>query len=306
MRHARTIFAASFILTLLTCSVIVAQTGARSDTASPRAETVVFIVSKWTGGVSVEPFVQVDGRGRLVEPDLGGETHEQFNAAYYRAGQRHRLIFGGAEAGSVIIKQAETGECAGADASAEVETTARLGGAIRALAVSSQTLGRGRISRRAPSEQERAEAHKLAATLYKRNRVAASALARMQAINLTATDLDADGAEELVGSFLVKSGARTRELLFLVAERRGRALSVAHSVFKHVRDRDMMDPSLIDEVGVELLAEVFVEQLDLDRDGIAEIFTSMRSFEGATFKIYQKRGGRWREAYTYYSYRCGY
>ncbi|HEV2707051.1 MAG TPA: hypothetical protein VGV59_14090 [Pyrinomonadaceae bacterium] len=305
MRYARHIFAASVVLTLLTNSVIRAQTSARRE-ADPRAATVVFMVSKWTGGVSVEPVVQVERGGRLAVPNLGEDGHEHFNATYYRAGQRHRLIFGGAEAGSVIITQAEKGECAGADASAELETSVKLGGAVRALAVSAPTLGRAKGLRRAPTESERAEVLRLAETVYRRNRVAAAALARTQTINLTATDLDADGAEEFIGSFLVKSGARTRELLFLIAERRGRGLAVAHSVYEHISDRELMNPEMIDEIGVELFSEAFIDQLDLDGDGVGEVFTSLRSFEGSTFKIYQKRRGRWREAYDFYSYRCGY
>lgn len=304
MRHARNIFALLFLLALLTYSVGAQVTARRAE--DPRAETVVFMVSKGIGGVQVEPVVQVDRRGRLAEPELGENPNERFNATYYRAGQRYRLIFGGAAAGSVVIKQPQTGDCAGADASADLETSVELGGPVRALAVSSPAHGRERVARRTPTESERAAALKLAETIYRRNRVAASALARMQTINLTATDLDADGTDELVGSFLIKSGARTRELLFLVAERRGGGFVVAHSGFQHVRDRDLMSPEMINEIGAELLAELFIDHLDLDGDGVAEVFTSQRSFEGATFKIYQKRGGRWREAYKFYSYRCGF
>jgi hypothetical protein len=132
-------------------------------------------------------------------------------------------------------------------------------------------------------------------------------LRRLKTINLTATDLDADGSEELIGSFFVDSSRSTRQSLFLLAEPQAQGFRVGLSQFSRIRAQEMMDPAVFEQVGEDgFLAEVLIDQLDLDGGGAAEVLTFSRSFEGSAFKIYRKQRGRWREAYTFYSYRCGY
>ena len=122
-----------------------------------------------------------------------------------------------------------------------------------------------------------------------------------------ATDLDGDGREELVGSFLVRSGARVRDGLFLVAAQRGGGYDALIQNHARINAREMMDPSLIGEVGKGgFLSETYVEQFDADGDGAGELFTTASSFEGTTYKIYRRERGAWRAVYEHYGYRCAY
>jgi hypothetical protein len=177
-----------------------------------------------------------------------------------------------------------------------------------ALATDGAHAPRAQSSRRVPTAAERAAAFGAAKLFLAGKRVSASAVERgTKTLNLTATDLDGDGREELVGSYVVKVGPKVRDTLFLVAAPQGRGYRAAFTKYARVNAREMMDPSLIDKVGEDGLgAELYVEQLDADGDGVGEVFTLSRSFEGTTYRTYQRRRGVWRAAYENYSYRCAY
>ena len=199
------------IISLLVCAH--AATAARQKTAGAAQKGAVLLaVSKYEGGVSAEPVV-IYRDGKYENPPVDEEKgNNAFAREYFRAGRKFRILSGGGEAGTLsIIKYQEPG-CVGLVADATAETTARLGGRVKVLATDSQTLGRGAPSRRAPTEAERARAVELARAAYAKNRVAASLAAKMEVVNLTATDLDRDGRFELVGSFLAKKEGGERSL----------------------------------------------------------------------------------------------
>ena len=177
-----------------------------------------------------------------------------------------------------------------------------------ALATDGAHAPRTQTSRRAPTADERAAAFGVAKRFLAGKRVSASAIERgTKTLNLTATDLDGDGREELVGSYVVKVAPRVRDTLFLIAAPQGRGYRAALTKYARVNAREMMDPSLIDDIGEGGLgAELYVEQLDADGDGVGEVFTLSLSFEGTTYRAYQRRRGVWRAAYENYSYRCAY
>ncbi|HEX8291670.1 MAG TPA: hypothetical protein VF570_07950, partial [Pyrinomonadaceae bacterium] len=260
----------------------------------------------------VEPVAVIDGRGALAEPSLeaGGDgSPNAFLARHYRAGAQYRLIFGGAEAGTLTIRAATPGECSPNAASADLgSAAAKLGGNVMALATDGAHAPRPQASRRAPTADERAAAFGVAKRFLAGKRLSASAVERgTKTLNLTATDLDGDGREELVGSYLVKVGPKVRDTLFLVAAPQGRGFRQVLTRYARVNAREMMDPSMIDKLGEDGLGtEMYVEQLDADGDGVGEVFTLSRSFEGTTYRAYQRRPGVWRKAYEHYSYRCAY
>ena len=177
-----------------------------------------------------------------------------------------------------------------------------------ALATDAARAPRAQPSRRAPTAAERAAAFALAKRFLVGKRVSASAVERgAKTLNLTATDLDGDGREELVGSYVVKTGPRVRDTLFLVAAPRGRGFRAALTRHARVNAKEMMDPSQIDNVGEGGLGvELYVEQLDADGDGVGELFTASVSFEGKTYRAYRRVRGAWRAVYEHYSYRCAY
>ena len=279
-----------------------------------RKQSVVFIVTgeAGQGGARVEPVAVIDGRGALAEPvsDAAGEgALPAFLARHYRPGAQYRLIFGGAEAGTLTIRAATPAECSPNAASADIgQTSAKLGGSVMALATDGAHAPRAQSSRRAPTAEERAAVFAVAKRFLMAKRLSASVVERgTKTLNLTATDLDGDGREELVGSYVVKAGPKVRDTLFLIAEPQGRGFRPALTKYARVKAGEMMDPSQIDNVGEGGFgAELFVEQLDADGDGVGEVFTFATTFEGATYRAYRRQRGAWRSAYESYSYRCAY
>lgn len=289
-----------------------ASASSRQGRTMARQESVVFVVTRdGTEDAQVEPVAVIDGRGALAEPasEAGEGALSAFLARHYRAGAKYRLIFGGAEAGSLTIRAATPAECSPNAASADISPASlKLGGGVMALATDGAHTPRAQASRRAPTAAERSAAFGVAKRFLAGKRVSASTVERgTKTLNLTATDLDGDGREELIGSYVIKVGPKVRDTLFLVAAPEGRGFRAALTKYARVNAREMMDPTLIDNVGEDGLGtELYVEQLDADGDGVGEVFTLSRSFEGTTYRAYRRQRGAWRAVYENYSYRCAY
>ena len=307
--------AAAFVAALL----LLAQPSPRASAPlqqqrpTTRKESVVFLVTKdATQDAQVEPVAVINERGALAEPSSGTASDgalSEFLKQYYRAGAKYQLIFGGAAAGTLTIRAATPAECSPNTASADIDsTTLKLGGNVMALATDGAHAPRTQSSRRAPTADERAAAFGVAKRFLLGKRVGASTMERgTKTLNLTATDLDGDGREELIGSYVVKIGPKVRDTLFLVAAPQGRGFRAVLTKYARVNAREMMDPTLIDKLGEGGLGtELYVEQLDADGDGVGEVFTLSSSFEGTTYRAYRRQRGIWRAAYENYSYRCAY
>ncbi|HEX7318107.1 MAG TPA: hypothetical protein VF297_29660 [Pyrinomonadaceae bacterium] len=278
-----------FVLALLVCTLLVcarAPVGARQNsTTKAGAGTVVFAVSKYEANVTTEPVVIYRG-GAYVKPPDDEPGTQSFVREYFRAGRRLRIISGGGEAGTLTVVKYQEPGCVGLVAEAKAETQTRLGGRVKALATDSQTLGRGASSRRAPTEPERARAVELARAAYAKNAVGAALAAKMEVVNLTATDLDRDGKFELIGSFHVKKegAAPNSYTLFLIMEPAGDSLKTAWEWFHKGYEGEYADRH-------------FVDQLDFDGDGVGEIVAEGTYYESNDYVIYKRQQGRWRPVY---------
>jgi hypothetical protein len=139
--------------------------------------------------------------------------------------------------------------------------------------------------------------------------VPADALAALQTINLTATDLNADGAAELIGTYMIKRGTTQIfiDQLFLIAEPSGNAFKVAVANYEQLKGTDFNDPESLESVGQSAFqTEILIDQLDVDRDGTGEVFTISYSFEGTHYSIYKKGRTGWTKVQEFYNYRCAY
>jgi hypothetical protein len=274
-------------LPLLVC--LCAATGARQSKPSPGAAqggTVVFAVSKYESSVTVEPVVIYRDGAYVVPPIDNDEGTHSFAREYFRAGRRYRIVSGGGEAGTLTIVKYQEPGCVGLVADGTAETQARLGGRVKVLATDSQTLGRGPSARRAPTEAERARAVELARAAYAKNGVAAALAAKMEVVNLTATDLDRDGRFELVGSFLVKKegAAPDNYTLFLIMEPAEGGFKAGWEWF-HKGNEDAYED------------RHFVDQIDFDGDGVGEVIAEGTYYESNDYVIYRRQQGRWRPVY---------
>jgi hypothetical protein len=283
-----------------------AQAPAQKRTAP--ATAVVFAVL-YNGG-TLEPIAYIDG-GRLVAAIDGGSDPadlKAFHTRYYKRAAKYPLIFGGANAGTVAVKSSDpASECAKHTADVAVTSSkAKINGNVMGLATDLAIKKPGTGVRRMPTPKERAEIEDLVRAEFRRQKVSAAAVKNLKYQNLTAIDVDSDGTAEMVGSFWVEPAAKTRALLFFIAEKDADGKYVLdHSEFESIAEADTMggEIAIIDR-GV--YHELLLDSLDIDGDGVAEIFTFEPAFEGSTFNAYRREKGKWTRIFEGSNYRCAF
>jgi hypothetical protein len=253
--------------------------------------TVVCAVSgEQAREMSMDAVVIIEN-GRLRAPFKEDDDADQqrFAREYFRPGQKYRLAFGGGAVGTATVNKSDKG-CNTIHAAVLVDTAAKIHGQVMGLATNSETLGRKSSSRRAPTDQERAAVMALVKQIYRAKGTTAALLRQMQTTNLTATDLDGDGKFELIGSFVIEIKAKTkaRRDLFLIAEPQSDGYKAALANFQSYK----LQPEGFDS------AIKFVDQLDLDGDGSAEVFAIQGGFDAYGYLIYKKQAVGWRQVYT--------
>ena len=265
--------------------------------SQPREPTLVFAISGESGEGNMDAVALVSGRQfRPPYREENKQDESAFAKKYFATGKMYRLIFGGGEAGTVTVKKWSEG-CNNIHSEVTVEGWAQLGGQRRALATNSDSLGKRASSRRAPTADERAAVLKLVRTIYRQRRTPANLLSSIKVTNLTATDIDGDSKPEFVGSFMLTTRGRAtagsegpinfERDLFLIAK--GEALSVRGDFVKFQAYRPPPE---------QFLSSIdYVDQLDVDGDGIGEVFTIQGGFDAYAYVIFKKVGGRWREVY---------
>lgn len=302
------------LLALTLLAALCAPPAARAQKAEPRPSAIVFAVATGGGEMTIDPILGLGPRGRVVPAGNADEDElKRFVADYFKPGRKYRLINGGGDAGTIIVKESKIGsDCFRTGASVEPQMAGRLGGNVMGLATDSQTLGQRPPVRRAPTDEERAGVEKLARTLLAQKRLSPAQLRNLKTINLTALDLNNDGTAELVGTFKVARGKGAADLLFLLAESQGEAAAGANyraGLSNHValKVADLPGPEVFETAGPGgFLSEILIDHLDIDGDGTGELFTYGQSLEGAQYKVYKKTRGRWLKLQEFYVYRCAY
>ena len=256
--------------------------------AQPRARSVVFAVSGSGAEGSMDAVVMVDGKLlRAPYNDEKEDAQKKFGEQYFAAGKVYRMIFGGGEAGTVKVDKWSVG-CNNIHAQVTTTTSARLGGKVMALATSSETLGKRAIARRPPTEAERAAVLALMKSIYQQRRTPANLMSAIKVSNLTATDLDGDGKYEMIGSFTLAAKNKFERDLFLIAKPQGTTFRADFVKFQAYQPPPEEFLSSID----------YIEHLDLDGDGVGEVFANQGGFDGYALLIFKKTGGRWRQVHS--------
>ena len=243
--------------------------------------TLFFAVNKYPDGITIDPIVLLN-KGQYIDPLPDDEAlQKQIAAKYLRSGQKYRVIFGGAEAGTVTVGESHE---FGLTHGATLQSSIKLSDEVKALATTSDTLGAKQNSRRVPTQEERAVMLNLMTEAYRKRQVPAAVIPKVHVNNITAIDLDADGTAELIGSFDTREQNDVSRALFLIAEMRNGQYQSGLIWFKK---------------GVEATNEArrLIDVLDLDGDGIAEVFARTSYYESTDFTIYKKVKGVWRSVY---------
>ena len=259
-----------------------------SFTPQRKPPIVVFTVSGDAGEFNMDAVVMVDGkkfRAPFTDEQKGGQ--KKFADTYFATGKQYRLTFGGGTAGTVTLNKWTEG-CNSIHADVAVATSAPLGGQVKALATNSQSLGKPTSARRAPTDAERNAVMTLVKNIYAQHGVNAALFRSLEVTNLAATDLDGDGKYEMIGSFTLATSKKFERDLFLIAKSQGTAMRGDFVKFQAYQPPAEGFLSSID----------FVDQLDLDGDGVGEVFAMQGGFDAYGFSIFKKRAGRWRQVFT--------
>jgi hypothetical protein len=261
----------------------VARTGAPIGMQDAAGRTLVFALAKDSEGTFRTEAIVIIGGGKYTPPPAGAEAGvlKKFTDTYLRVGRQYRVIFGGGDAGSMTIRRYEADMCGNLIAEVDAQTTARLGGEVQALAVSSDKIGGGTSSRRAPTEAERASVLEVARAVYGQRRVGAALARKMKTINLTATDIDRDGKFEMIGTFQIEAGSEVMHNLFIIFEPAGNG---EYKAAWNWYQKGTEDRKLVDVV-------------DLDGDNKAEVIAEGFDIENNFYVIYKRQAGVWRPVY---------
>jgi hypothetical protein len=291
------------VVTIALCGLTGVASAQKAVSKPPKP--IIFAVLN--DGKTLEPIAYVN-RGKLNEPVNGSDDMNlitAFNRAYYKPGTVYKLIFGGANAGTVTVKSSDAkAECSRNMGAATTKTyKTPLSGLVMGLATNAPIKNTSASYRRRPTTEEREEVEALAKAEFVRNQLTPGTL-RYQ--NLTALDLDNDGKAELVGSYWVEIDRLTRGLLFFIAARGSNGkYALGHKEYRSIDQAGVMSGD-IKNVDEGVYHELLLDAFDYDGDGTSEVFTYVQSFEGAGFNAYKKNGGKWTRSFAYSNYHCGY
>ena len=283
-----TLLALSCFAVLLMASAPAQNNLAAATVPQSNNSTLIFAIGGEPGEYHMDALARFNGK-QFIAPYAEEQKNAQkaFAQKYFATDRKYRLIFGGGEAGSVTVAKWSEG-CNNIHSEISVATSSsRLGGQVRALATSNNSLGQRASSRRAPTDAERAAVMTLVKSIYSQRRTPTNLLSAIKVTNLTATDLDGDGDNEMIGSFTLASKNKYERDLFLIAKSAGTAMRADFTKFQAYQPPPEGFLSSID----------YIEQLDVDGNGVGEVFTVQGGFDAYGYLVFRKVGGRWREVY---------
>ncbi|MBS1797750.1 MAG: hypothetical protein JSS81_28265 [Acidobacteria bacterium] len=277
--------------------------------AQKRGKSIIYGVVN--DGALIEPIAFIEN-GKLTEA-VGGDSDPKDLAAfvknYYKPKTAYRLIFGGATAGTVTVKNANAkSDCAKNMADVTIQSTkVKIGGFVMALATDLVSKSAASGLRRKPTAAEKAEIDKLVRAELTAQNVSAAAQKNLHYHNLTVLDVDNDKKPEMVGSYWVETGAEERALLFFIAGQNARGkYEFGYSSFSTLKKEEVMSQDFKDVDTTGLDHELLLDVFDIDNDGVAEIFTYSPGFEGAGFYAYRRENGKWTRVFEGSNYHCAY
>lgn len=276
--------------------------------AKPASKQVIFAVLY--DGEGIEPIASL-ANGKLSHPSATGESDasalRSFTGEFYKPKTTYDLIFGGSPSGKVEVDSSNpASECGKNRASVTVRAPrAVIKGFVMALATNGSTNTQKAGMRRLPTQAERLEIEKLVRSEFKRQKVSTAA-SKLRYHNLTALDVDGDGEAELIGSFWVASKPTVRNLLFFIAEKgRSDKYSLTHASYERYTPDNIMSGEAKD-LDSGIYHELLLDAFDYDADGVSEIFTIARAFEGNNFYVYRRNAGKWVKVFETYNYHCAF
>lgn len=209
-------------------------------------------------------------------------------ASAYKTGERLSLFIGAEQQGYITIQKEVPFQCDTSAALASANSSVRFTKDTMALASNADTIRPHTNNRRQPTAQERTYAQQLAAKEFKSHDVGEISARSIKLDHLIVTKLDGSNANFLIGSVSVRLKDVSHEL-FLVGKIQD-STATTELVQYH------MTTDLVDGTDSEDFR--FVEQLDLDGDGIDELVVEATGYESEQFRIYSHQNGVWKQVHT--------
>jgi hypothetical protein len=207
--------------------------------------------------------------------------------AAYKVGQEYRLFIGGKPTGYAKVEKVVPLQCSSFAGVFSANGDVLFSESTMALATNATGVRSHQNLRRDPGDQESARARRIVTTEFRKSGVPDSAIADIQADRLYVTRFAEDGPAFLIGSFSLTVGA-VRHDAFLIADLESSQPSP--ELIHHYRSSD---PD-----GKDSTKERFVDQLDLDGDGMDEIVVEVTGYESEGFLIYKHQGQVWTEVWS--------
>ena len=287
-------FVASIVFALIFASPL---RSARTAAQKRAGATLVCVISRMDSpetDFNMDAVVLVEnGKFRLPYAEENETSQQVFGKQYFAAGKKYRVTFGGGEIGNATVKNFGTG-CNNIHAVASVTNASKLPADGLALATDSETLGNSAAARRAPTIAERRSVMAVVRQIYRQHGTSPGLINTIKTIKLTATDLDHDGSFEMIGSFIVETTQKARRDLFLIAEPANRH-SGATGTFKAALVK--FQAYKLPPEGFDSSID-FVDQLDLDGDGVGEVFVQQHGYDAYGYLIFKKSRGQWRQVFA--------
>jgi len=203
--------------------------------------------------------------------------------AHYEVGGRLSVFFGGEKQGQVRINKVAPLQCDSTVAIVAPEPSVRLAKDGMALATNAGgVIGHANHQRKA-TDQEKELAIHLAMSEFEKHGVLEKEERNVEVDQMLVTKIDQNEGELLIAYVHLKATGAFHEV-FLVASLKGPKVETELARYHETKDI---------EDGTDSEDYRFVDQLDLDGDGIDEIVVEVTGYESEEFRILKRLNGAW-------------
>lgn len=234
-------------------------------------------------GVAIDPILLVNGKQIQAAPyacdsDSDVEKEEKaFDDRYLRPGTRYRVVYGGREAGTAIVRVPEPNA---PGTNVDVEGGVSVHGITMALAVGPGLRLKSEGLRRDPTAAELDKAKQIVRTIFASHGTHSSDLERLTIDQATVIEVESGIPEIAVSAEITRTDKYGMEYsLFLTSQLDGGTPSVIW--YQKAQSE------------TEAQAVYIVDLIDLDGDGVNELVARRAFYENYDYEVYKKRNGKW-------------
>lgn len=205
----------------------------------------------------------------------------------YRPGERLTLFTQGHKIGEVTVKKIAPFQCDSSAALVSPDQDFHVRKDAKLLASNARSIRMHDSGQRRPDAQERKYAVQLAMNEFRKHGVPEGMASDVKIDQLVATKIDDSNSQFLIGSLFLRTKSALHEA-FLIGKIG--ASSATTELVQYNKSTDLTE-------GTDGEDYVFIDQLDLDGDGVDEVVVELRGYEDEEFDIYKRHNGSWSEVH---------